>query len=166
MFGGKSAPYHFNLFAKVLHWIIQCHIPAQLCHYLDDFLPIFRPSVPLKTASAAIGWIENLGKELGLLFQPAKTICPTTHLEFLGLELDSQAMEARLPIEKLGYLHELLDSWMGCKACVLKELQELVGFLQFCAHVIPHGRTLICGLINFSMTFPDDFSQRHVPGYA
>src|SRR5882672_1971631 len=48
----------------------------------------------------------------------------------------------------------------------LKELQELVGFLQFCAQVIPHGRTFIHGLINFSMTFPDNFSRRHVPGYA
>src|SRR5882672_4986300 len=151
MFGGKSAPYIFNLFAEVLHWIVQHHIPAQLRHYLNNFLPIFRPSVPSKTASVAIDWIEDLGKELGLSFQPAKMIHPTTHLEFLGLELDSEAMEARLPIKKLGYLRELLDSWMGCKACVLKELQELVGFLQFCAQVIPHGRTFIRGLMNFSM---------------
>src|SRR5882672_2693445 len=57
MFGGKSAPYIFNLFAKVLHWIVQRHIPAQLQHYLDDFLPIFKLSVPLKTASTAIDWI-------------------------------------------------------------------------------------------------------------
>jgi len=44
MFGGKSAPYIFNLFAEALHWIIQKHIPARLRHYLDDFLPIFEPS--------------------------------------------------------------------------------------------------------------------------
>ena len=112
--------------------------------------------MPLKTACMAIYWIENLGKELGLSFQPAKMICPTTRLEFLGLELDSQAMEAHLPVKKLGYLRELLDSWMEHKACFLKELQELVGFLQFCAQVIPHGR--IRSLINFSMTFNDDFS--------
>src|SRR5882724_11724011 len=43
MFGGKSAPYIFNLFAEALHWIIQKHIPARLRHYLDDFLPIFKP---------------------------------------------------------------------------------------------------------------------------
>src|SRR5882672_10046218 len=44
-----------------------------------------------------MSWIENLGTSLGLSFQPAKTIHPTTCIEFLGLELDSEAMEARLP---------------------------------------------------------------------
>ena len=32
MFSSKSAPYIFNLFVEALHWIIQCHIPASLCH--------------------------------------------------------------------------------------------------------------------------------------
>jgi len=30
IFGSKSAPYIFNLFAEALHWIIQWHIPAAL----------------------------------------------------------------------------------------------------------------------------------------
>src|SRR5882672_12958759 len=61
MFGGKSALYIFNLFAEALHWIVQCHTPAQLHHYLDNFLPIFKPSVPSRTDKAAIDWIESLG---------------------------------------------------------------------------------------------------------
>ena len=43
MFGIKMAPYIFNLFAEALHWIIIWHIPGNLCHYLDDFLPVFPP---------------------------------------------------------------------------------------------------------------------------
>ena len=143
MFGGKSAPYIFNLFAEALHWIIQCHMLTSLQHYLDDFLPIFKPSVSMQTSNIAIDWIESLGKELGWLFQPAKTICPTTSLEFLGLELDSKALEACLPIEKLAYLRGLLDTWVSHKTCMLKELQEIIGFLQFCMQVVPHSRTFI-----------------------
>src|SRR5882672_7641410 len=94
----------------------------------------------------AIDWIEDLGKELGLLFQPKKTIRPTTSLEFLGLELDSIAMEARLPHEKFTYLKAYLLDWQSQKTCTLREIQELAGFLQFCAQVIPHGRTFIRGL--------------------
>ena len=30
MFGGKSAPYIFNLFTEALYWIIQRHIPMCL----------------------------------------------------------------------------------------------------------------------------------------
>jgi len=54
MFGGKSAPYIFNLFAEALHWIIECHLPMSLHHYLDNFLPIFKPNVPAQIANAAV----------------------------------------------------------------------------------------------------------------
>ena len=104
MFGGKSAPCIFNLFAEALLWIIQCHIPASLSHYLDNFLPIFKPSVSLLIVNVAIDCIEDLGKELGLSFQPTKTIWPTMFVEFLGLELDSVAMKPCLPQERLAYL--------------------------------------------------------------
>src|SRR5882672_11327023 len=104
MFGGKSAPYIFNLFANALHWIIQKHILASLRHYLDDFLPTFKPSMSTHEANTAIDWIEDMAKKLGLSLQPKKTVRPTTRLEFLGLELDSESMEARLPTDKLAYL--------------------------------------------------------------
>jgi len=55
-------------------------------------------------ANVAIDWIEKTATVLGLSFQPKKTVRPMTHLEFLGLELDSEAMEARLPMAKLDYL--------------------------------------------------------------
>jgi len=57
MFGSNSAPYIFNLFAKALHWIIEQHIPAALCHYLDNFLPVFKPTVSIQMANATIDWI-------------------------------------------------------------------------------------------------------------
>jgi len=166
MFGGKSAPYIFNLFAEALHWIIQRRIPGSLRHYLDDFLPIFKPSTSAYEANAAVNWIEDTAKALGLSFQPKKTVRPTTRLEFLGLELDSESMEARLPNGKLAYLRETLVNWTTRSRCSLKEVQEIIGYLQFCAQVVPHGRTFIRGLINFSTKFPSEFSMRHVPAYV
>lgn len=62
VFGVKSAPYIFNLFAEALHWIIARHIPASLRHYLDDFLPIFEASTPLSLANSAVEWIMALGQ--------------------------------------------------------------------------------------------------------
>ena len=111
MFGGKSAPYIFNLFTEALHWIIERHIPENLHHYLDDFLPIFKLSVPVHQAKKAVDWVEELMGELGLSFQTKKTVHPMTSLEFLGLELDSSEMEAWLPIDKLNYLREILIYW-------------------------------------------------------
>src|SRR5882672_2676869 len=56
--------------------------------------------------------------------------------------------------------------WGAHVQCSLKELQELIGYLQFCTQVVPHGRTFIRRLINFSMKFPSEFAMRHVPAYA
>ena len=50
--------------------------------------------------------------------------------------------------------------------CSLREIQELVGFLQFCVQVIPYALTFIRRLINFSMTFWSDFTRRHILTYA
>ena len=41
----RTAPYLFNLFAEVFHWILadvlkQNGMPAKVIHYLDDFLII------------------------------------------------------------------------------------------------------------------------------
>jgi hypothetical protein len=40
---------------------------------------------------------------------------PTTNLEFLGIMLDSVALEARLPFAKLPRLRLLLETWQGRK---------------------------------------------------
>ncbi|KAG9227027.1 hypothetical protein CCMSSC00406_0008999 [Pleurotus cornucopiae] len=166
IFGLKSAPYIFNLFAEALHWIIQRHIPADLKHYLDDFLPIFSPDTPLTLANDAITWIQALGGSLGLTFQPEKTVWPTTCLEFLGIELDTLAMEARLPNNKLVYLNELLASWSTKCHCNLHEVQELTGFLHFSSQVIPYSRAFLRRLTQFSTTFSTPHSRRHIPRCA
>src|SRR5882724_11497590 len=132
---------------EALHWIIECHLPMSLCHYLDDLLPIFKPNVPMHIANVAVIWIENIGKSL-------------------GLELDSAAMEALLPQDKLTHLCSYLLYWKSHSCCSLKDLQELIGFLQFCVQVIHHGHTFIRGLINFSMMFKSDFTRRHIPTYT
>ena len=118
------------------------------------------------TANAAISWCQSLGKQLGLIFQHTKTVLPCTCLEFLGLEIDTICMEARLPPGKLCYLWEILDSAIVAGSMSLVQVQELTGFLQFASQVIPHSRAFLCQLIDFSMTFASPFMYRRVPAYA
>jgi hypothetical protein len=161
-FGLRSAPYIFNLFSEALHWIIQHHIPAHIRHYLDDFLMLFTPSSQPSMCSAAVEWVMGLGRELGLVFQDSKTVWPTTQIEFLGLELDSVAMEARLPPDKLVFLKTLLQHWSVKRFAGLKEVQELAGFLQFVSQVIPCSRSFLRRIIDFSMKFRSPFQKLHV----
>ncbi len=41
--GLTTALFIFNLFAEVLQWIIAFFFRWVLCHYLDNFVVIFRP---------------------------------------------------------------------------------------------------------------------------
>jgi hypothetical protein len=146
--GCRSAPYLFNLFAEALHWILQRHLPARIRHYLDDFLKIFASHIPLDIVNNALDWSLALGKQLGLRFQALKVFGPATQLAYLGLDLDTIAMEVRLPPEKLTYL------------------LELTGFLQFSSQVVPTSRAFLRSPYDFSIQFKTSFTRRRIPKSA
>jgi len=77
-------------------------------------------------------------------------------------------MEARLPLYKLEYLSLVLSSWVKRSQCTLRELQELVGYLQFCSQVIPYAlaRAFIRSLFDFTSSFRSPFSHRTIPRAA
>jgi Reverse transcriptase-like len=104
----------------------------------------------------------GLEHELGLIFQDSKTIWPATQIEFLGLELDSVAMEAHLPHDKLIFLKSLLQEWSVKQIACLQEIQELAGFLQFVSQVIPCSQSFLHRIINFSMKFHSPFQKLHM----
>ena len=75
-------------------------------------------------------------------------------------------MEAHLPADKLLYLQDLLQLWTNQHHCSLCNLQQLIGFLQFCSQVIPHSQAFLCHLISFSMTFQSQYAVQYLPAYA
>jgi len=80
----------------------------------------------------------------------AKTLGPAQVLEFMGIVLDSNRMEARLPDDKLTRISQLLDSFTGCRSARLVDLQFLIGTLQFACKVVVPGRTFLQRMINLT----------------
>ena len=66
-----------------------------------------------------------------------KTQRPCTCLEFMGIILDSVRMEARLPYDKVERIQTSLDNFKSKKSCTLRELQALIGTLNFACRVVP-----------------------------
>jgi hypothetical protein len=75
-------------------------------------------------------------KSLNIPVVPGKTQGPATVLEFMGIILDSVGMEARLPGDKIERLRVVFDIFHKCRSCTLKELQSLIGSLNFACKVI------------------------------
>ena len=74
---------------------------------------------------------------------PEKTEGPATRLTVLGVEIDSVAMELRLPPEKSARLASLLEVWHGKKTGTRRELESLVGTLQHASKVVRPGRIFL-----------------------
>jgi hypothetical protein len=166
VFGLRSAPYIFNLFAEACHWILEHHIPAHFRHYLDDFLAIFLTSSPSSLVQDALQWMLELGHYLGLCFQDSKIEGLTTCLEFLGIELNSVLMEARLSPQKLQDLHEMTEEWSRRTHCTLRELEGLTSYLQFCSQVIPFSQSFIHALYDFQSVFSSTSAKCRIPPSA
>ena len=145
-FGLRSAPKIFTALADAAQWLIMQRGAGHCLHYLDDFLFLEPPeavATALEVASATLA-------ELGIPLAPGKLEGPTTKLTFLGIELDTSAMIARLPEEKVLRIKALLDLWQDRKACTKRDLLSLLGVLQHAAMIVQYGRTFVRRIIELS----------------
>ena len=140
-FGLRSAPKIFSAVADMLAWALhRAGIRYQL-HYLDDFLFLGAPDT--EEAARALAVALGILNHLGVPVAGHKTVGPTYCITFLGIVIDTQSFELRLPGEKIQRLQALLQSWIARKACRKKELESLLGHLSHAATVVRPGRTFL-----------------------
>ena len=110
-------------------------------HYLDDFLLIGAPAS--LECREVLEVVLNIFNRLGLPVAMNKLEGPACCLTFLGFELDSRAMEIRLPSQKLVELQSLCNTWVGRRSASKRELESLIGKLSHASTVIPPGKTFM-----------------------
>ena len=141
-FGLRSAPAIFNSLADLFHWILTHNWDVDdLLHYLDDYFTLGPAGSDV--CARRLEAIDTAAQYIGIPLSPEKCEGPSTCLIFLGIELDSIAMTARLPREKHVELMDLLTGWGEKKWCKVKQLQSLVGKLNHACTVVPQGRTFL-----------------------
>ncbi|XP_073518808.1 uncharacterized protein [Phyllobates terribilis] len=84
--------------------------------------------------------MESVAKKFGVPLAVEKTIGPVTSLSFLGILIDTVEMECRLPAEKVVDLLELVSRVKRLHKITLRELQSLLGKLNFALRIMPMGR--------------------------
>ena len=98
-FGLRSAPLIFTAIADTMQWVVEQKGIGHVYHYVDDFITLVAPNATECSQNSVL--MHELCKELGLPAEPDKDEGPATSISFLGMELDSVAMEIRLPHKKL-----------------------------------------------------------------
>uniref|UniRef100_A0A1X7TD39 Reverse transcriptase domain-containing protein n=1 Tax=Amphimedon queenslandica TaxID=400682 RepID=A0A1X7TD39_AMPQE len=149
-FGLRSAPLLFTAVADGLSWAMECCGVHNLIHYLDDFF--FCSRAESSECEQALRTAVNLCQRLGLPAAPHKVVGPCTTITFLGIEIDSCRWELRLPEDKQTRLMSILQEWKHDKrqSVTKKQLQSLVGLLNYAARIVRPGRPFTRSLIEAS----------------
>lgn len=149
----------FETFSSFLELVVQ-HVVGvnSVIHYLNDFLCVYSPSS--KLCGILLATVQDLAERFGTPLVADKTEGPTSVIKFLGIEIDSRAMECHLADDKLDGLKEEVRLASGKHKIQLRELQSLLGKLNFACHIIPMGRVFCCRLnaaatagVYFAQTF-------------
>ena len=73
-------------------------------------------------------------------------------MPYLGIELDSVELEARLPLDKLLKAKKLVLKWLSKRSGKKRKLLSLIGCLQHCCKVKVPARPFLRRLIDLSTT--------------
>ncbi|CAC5410097.1 unnamed protein product [Mytilus coruscus] len=129
----------FEKFACFLEWLVDINLAKnRIEHYLDDSLLAGEAK-----SGECLRLMNNLRlicSDIGVPLAEEKTLGPSCIMIFLGLEIDTLEMAIRITQDKLTEVKGKLELTIKKRKITLKDLQSLVGSLNFCAKAIPSVR--------------------------
>ena len=139
-FGLRSTPKIFTAITDAIQWMLRRQGVSRGLHYLDDFIFVAQsqPSAELQKRS-----LLSLFDSLGVPVEPSKLEGPSPCLTFLGIEVDAEAFQLRLPRAKLTELLVYLRRYAYHRSVTKHALEQLTGLLQFASKVVRPGRPFV-----------------------
>ena len=107
-----------------------------LMNYLDDFMGAEHKDRVQKAFPEVMGLLRRI--RVGI--SDSKTVEPTTCIEALGVWLDSESQIMTITGERLNEIMNILEQWRYKRTFYRRELQSLVGKLQFVSKCVRTGR--------------------------
>lgn len=136
-------------FSTAIEWLAQNKLGiTHVVHILDDFLFVENSK---QSAFSKFKKFLDVCADIGIPLEADKTVLPTQVIKFVGITIDVRQKEIQLPRDKVEKCRTLLYQYQNKKACTLKEIQSLVGVLNFVCSVILPGRAFLRRFIQFTM---------------
>ena len=112
-------------------------------NYIDDLASAEKPDI----ADQAYINLAELLASLGLEEAPDKAIPPTTQMVFVGILCDSVKMTLEVTPERLTDISAELDQWLDKRKATKRQIQSLVGKLNFVAKCVRPGRIFLSRIL-------------------
>jgi len=116
-----------------------------IINYLDDFCGVERPD----KANVAFRYLSNLLLTLGIEEAQNKAESPSTRQAFLGIYFDTVKFTMEVTPERLIEINALTSEWLDKEFATVKEVQSIIGKLNFVAKCVKPARVFISRMLNF-----------------
>lgn len=118
-----------------------------ILHYLDDF---FFAGKSADECSHLMWCFKAMCERFGVPIASEKTEGPVQVITYLGLEIDSANLQVRVPGEKVEALLGMLEEYTSKSKVTLRQMQSLIGSLNFVCRAIGPGRAFLRRLIDLT----------------
>ena len=112
-------------------------------NYIDDFGGVDTPG----RAGEAFACLRQVLLDLGVDEAVDKAVEPSTTLVFLGVLIDTVNMTVSVTCDRMLEVTAELDRWLGKHGATKREVQSLIGKLQFVARCVRSGRVFISRML-------------------
>ncbi|CAG9123908.1 unnamed protein product [Plutella xylostella] len=159
-FGLSSAP---RVFASVTNWVAQLlrNQGIRVLVYLDDFLLAHQDMSALQHhINLTINLLRSLGWHVNLI---KSNLSPQKEVQYLGILWNPSQNVKKLPIKKHLVLGETIKKILKRSFTNRKEIQSLIGMLNFASFAVPYGRLNYRQVLSFFQRLPDSDPLRYHP---
>lgn len=158
-FGAARSPGIFHRITQAVRVIMANRGYKTIVVYLDDFLII---SETYDECLSALNELMRLLRELGFQLNYNKVEGPKQQLVFLGILIDSINMTLSVPEQKLSELRNDLQCFLNRAKVTKRDIQQLVGKMNWIAQIIYGGRFHIRRLIDRSNSLEKQWYRTRV----
>ncbi|MES9881884.1 MAG: hypothetical protein ABW185_13480 [Sedimenticola sp.] len=141
---------------------IMLRVGVLICNYLDDLIGC----ETLKYAKFAYMTLGGILQKCGIEESIEKACEPSTRMICLGILFDTVSMTLEITPERLNEIRSLVALWLQKTLATKKELQSLLGKLNFVSACVRSSRVFVLRLLNFLREiYKSDNVQHAIPGY-
>ena len=158
-FGLKNAPSIFHRISCALTRIMARKGFSNIVNYLDDFLIVASSREECLRAQLTL---IHLLHSLGFQVNWSKLSGPSQSVKFLGIILDSIAMQAFVPEDKISALEDQLTFLISHRKASKRDLQRVAGLMNFLAKVVKGGRTFLRRVLDFIIRLKRPFYKARI----
>jgi hypothetical protein len=144
-FGTSPVPAWASTVSAVIAQILKASGVSGVTFYIDDFFLCCRTKAE---CAARQRQVEQVIRGLGLVVADEKTVEPTQQCEYLGLLLDSVAMEVTITEKRKRSLLAMIGGMLDRGHATRKSMHELQGKLSWVGMIVRGGRVFLRGIIN------------------